>query len=213
MALPQHAQRASRTTGRFSRASLLRRGAAGGGALLVSASGGAVFVRASAAAGVPDGDLAYLRVLLAAELLAADCQRRALASGRLAPSTARLVRSMLADEKAHATALSSLIAGAGQVAATAADIDFTYPAGAFARQASILELAGSLERLTLGAYLGAIENVQTPSLRLPIGQIAANEAQHVSVLAAASGRPPIGRAFAPSLQIEAVSAALDAYES
>ena len=48
-----------------------------------------------------------------------------------------------------------------------------------------MKLAASLEDLTLGAYLGAVENVQTPQLRLPIGQIAANEAQHVSALAVA----------------------------
>ena len=34
-----------------------------------------------------------------------------------------------------------------------------------------------------------------------------------AALAAAAGRPVLGRAFAPSLQIDAVSAALDLYES
>ena len=77
----------------------------------------------------------------------------------------------------------------------------------------MLKLATSLETLTLGAYLGAVENIQTAQLRLPIGQIAANEAQHVSALADAAGKPIIGRPFAASLQIDAVSAALDAYES
>ena len=55
--------------------------------------------------------------------------------------------------------------------------------------------------------------MQTPRLRLPLGQIAANEAQQVGALAQLLGRPLIGGAFAAALQIDAVSAALDEFES
>ncbi len=65
----------------------------------------------------------------------------------------------------------------------------------------------------LGAYLGAAENVETAELRLPIGQIAANEAQHLGALEALEGRSVIGKAFAPALQIGSVSDALDEFES
>ena len=65
----------------------------------------------------------------------------------------------------------------------------------------------------VGAYVGAIENVETPELRLPIGQIAANEAQHQGALGGLSGRPVIGEAFAPALQIGAVSDVLGEFES
>ena len=51
--------------------------------------------------------------------------------------------------------------GAGQVAATSHDINFAYPKGSFSSEASILKLAATLEALTLGAYLGAVESVQT----------------------------------------------------
>ena len=51
----------------------------------------------------------------------------------------------------------------------------------------------------LGAYVGAIENVETPELRLPIGQIAANEAQHQARSRALGGGSAIGKAFAPAL--------------
>ena len=94
-----------------------------------------------------------------------------------------------------------------------ADIDFAYPKGSFHSESAILKLAGRLERVLVGAYLGAAENVETPGLRLPIGQIAANEAQHVGALEALEGRSPIGKPFAPALQIGAVSDALDEYES
>jgi Ferritin-like domain len=200
-------------TGRLSRSSLLRQGVAGGGTLLLSGSAVSVLAGAASAATVPDSDLAYLRLLVGTELLAADFQTQALSSGKLAAPATALVKQLLADENAHYTGLATLIAAAGQVPATADDINFAYPKGTFDSQVAIMKLAATLENLTLGAYLGAVENVQTPQLRLPIGQIAANEAQHVGALALAAGKPPIGRAFAPSLQIDAVSSALDAYES
>jgi len=173
---------------------------------------GALAGRADAAT-PPDNDLAYLRLLVAAELLAADSQARALASGKLSRRSKAVIKKMAADEKAHYTRLAQLVTAAGQPPATAGDIDFSYPKRSFASQASVLKLAAGIETLVLGAYLGAIENVETAELRLPIGQIAANEAQHVGALAALRRRTVIGRAFAPSLQIDAASAALDRFES
>jgi rubrerythrin len=167
----------------------------------------------AAQAATPDSDLAYLRLLIGVELLTADFYDHALTSGKLDPAATRLAKHIRADERAHYNGLATLVSSLGQVPATADDIDFTYPAGALASQAAILKLAQKLETLALGAYLGAVENVQTQQLRLPIGQIAANEAQHTSALAQRLGGHMIGAAFAPSLQIDAVSAALDAYES
>lgn len=200
-------------TSSFSRAGLLRRGAAGGGALLVSGSAVSALASSAAAATISDNDLSYLRVLIGAELLDIDFQTQALASGKLDSASSALFKQMLGDENAHYRGLSNLMTGAGQVPATSDDITFTYPKGSFDSQASIMKLAASLEELTLGGYLGAVQNLQAPQLRLPIGQIAANEAQHVSALAVSAGRPAIGSAFAPSLQIDAVSAALDDYET
>jgi hypothetical protein len=199
MAMPMHQP--------FNRAALLRRG----GALLVG--GAALGLVQPAAAAAPDEDLAYVRLLIGVELLAVDFQTQALASGKLDQSAQRVLKGILPQEKAHLTGLSVLVTNAGQVPATADDIDFTYPKGTFSSAAKLAKLTDTIESLSLGAYLGAVENVQTPAWRLPLGQIAASEAQHVAALAAAAGRPVLGRAFAPSLQIDAVSAALDAYES
>ena len=200
-------------TSRFSRAGLLRHGAAGGGALLLSGSAVSALAASAAAATISDNDLSNLRMLIGAELLEIDFQTQALASGQLDSASAALLKELRADENAHYRGLVSLMEGAGQVAATADDITFTYPRGSFDSQAAIMKLADTFEDLTLGAYLGAVQNVQAPQLRLPIGQIGANEAQHVSALAVSAGRPAIGSAFAPSLQIDAVSAALDDYET
>ena len=200
----------------MSRAGFLRRGALGGGALVVSASGVSAlgFTGVASAATPPDADLAYLRLLIAAELLVFDFQSRALASGKLQRNGAHvLFRRIRADEKAHYTHLASLLTAAGQTPATSADIDFSYPKGSFRSQAAIVRLAGRLENLMVGAYVGAIENVETPELRLPIGQIAANEAQHQGALAGLSGRPVVEKPFAPALQMGAVSDVLDEFES
>lgn len=200
-------------TARLSRDQLLRRGAVGGGALVLSGSAVASLAGRAAAATVPDTDLAYLRLLIGAELLAADFQAQALARGKLSRSSAAVFRKMATDEKAHYEGLAQLLTAAGQTPATQDDIDFSYPSGSFASEASILRLAAEIETLVLGTYLGSIEGIQTAELRQPIGQIAANESQHVGAVAALVGRAVIGRAFGPSLQIDAASAALDRFES
>ena len=180
----------------------------------MSASGVSALAHAASADTIPDGDLAYLRLLIAAELLTIDFQGNALSSGKLQRNGARaLFRRIRADEKAHYAHLAALMTAAGQTPATSADIDFTYPKGSFRSRAAIVKLAGRLERLSVGAYVGAVENVETPALRLPIGQIAANEAQHEGALAVLAGRSAIGKAFAPAMQIAAVSDALDEFES
>ena len=192
----------------------MRRGVVGGGALIVSASGlSALPGVALAEDTLPDGDLAYLRLVLAAELLAVDFQTKALGSGKLHPAAHALFRRLRSDESAHYTELAAVLTAAGQTPATSADIDFSYPKGTFRSQASLTKLAARLERLLLGAYVGAVENVETATVRLPLGQIAANEAQHAGAVAALRGGSVVGKAFAPALSIGAVSDALDEFES
>ena len=192
----------------MNRAELLRTGVGGGAALL----GLGVWAEHAAAA-VPDADFAYLRLLVATELLKADFATQASANGKLGKPAAGIVRRMHAADNAHYTGLAALMNDAGQPPATAGDIDFSYPRGSFATARLTAGLAWKLTSLALGAYLGALENVQTPSIRLPLGQIAANEAQQQSALAPLVGRPAIGSAFAAALPIDVVSAALDDYES
>jgi hypothetical protein len=190
----------------------LRSGAVGGGAVLSGSVFGTFAERADAAT-VPDSDLSYLRLLVAAELLEADFQRLALKSGKLNLHSEAVIKKMAADERAHYEALAGLMTDAGQIPASAGDIDFSYPKGTLASWSSVAKVASQIETIVLGSYLGSVENVQTQTLRLPIGRIAANEAQHVGALAGLRGRTVIGRAFAPALQIEAASAALDKFES
>ena len=162
-------------------------------------SGALVALAGPAALAPPDGDLAYLRLLVGVELLTQDFAARQLGEP--------LVAQMHADDGAHYRGLANLLAQSGATAATAGDVDFSYP------RAKTHEVGWQLKTLALGAYLGAVQNVQTAAFRLPLGQIAANEAQHVSAFAQLLGKPLIGNAFATALPMAAVSDALDRYES
>jgi hypothetical protein len=196
----------------LSRAELVRWGARGG-AVVVASGTGFVALVPTAAATAPDGDLAYLRVLLAVELLSVDFGTQALASGKLGRRAAALLKQVRGDDHAHSTGLGVMLTAAGQTPTTPDDIDFSYPTQSYASQGAIVKLGSSLARLSLGAYLGAVEKLETSQLRGPLAQIAANEAQHVSAFAQLLGRPVVGKAFAAALPIDDVSAALGRYES
>ncbi len=194
---------------RLNRSSLLVRGAA----LLGSAGALGVFA-APAAAAIPDADLAYVRLLIAVELLKIDYGVvTAIPQKLLRPATQDFLERVVLDDRRHYVRLARLITGAGQTPATGADFDFSFPPGSFATQASVAKLGRRLATLATGAYLGALENVQTPALRRPLAQIAANEAQQAGAFGQLLGGRVVGSAFAQSLTIDAVSATLDEYES
>jgi hypothetical protein len=197
--LPQHV---------LDRTSLLARTA------VVLASGGILAAAGRAdAATAPDEDVAYLRLLIGVELLKIDYGVRAVTANRLRGAAERAVKPLVIDDKRHYIGLAALVKRAGETPANAGDVDFSYPRGSFATHEAILELGRKLATLAVGAYIGALQNVQTTELRLPLAQIAANEAQQAGAFGQLLGGRVVGSAFAPSLQIEAVSAALDAYES
>ena len=71
----------------------------------------------------------------------------------------------------------------------------------------------TLETVFLGAYLGAVDGLQTNALKQPVARIAASEAEHLSVLTRLSGGDPVGISFPDALTIDEASNALDAYTS
>jgi hypothetical protein len=184
----------------------------GGGALIASASGLGVFARAGLADGIPDGDLAYLRLLIAAELLAVDFYGQTFEQGSLGRPYAAVARRIQADERAHYAALAALMTADRQTPATAGDIDFSYPAGTFARRHSILGFAKELERMLAGAYIEALMQVQTPAYRDAMARILATESQHHGAIAALWGEPVIGKELSP-VRMSAMSNYLGNYES
>ena len=188
-----------------------------------SAKGGVVLVFAGSAAGslagrakadvISDADLAYARLLVAAELLAADFYGQAIAAKQVGAEPLKYLKRALFNEQEHYTSVALILSGAGQAPAVAADIDFAYPKGSFASQASIAALGVTLETVFLGAYLGAVGAVQAVPLVQPLARIAASEAQHLSVFTALTGRNPVGISFPAPLSIDEASSALDAYTS
>ena len=194
----------------FTRSGILAR--AGAGAVLV-AGGSAVGALAAPAAraATPDADLAYARLLVALELLSLDFYSRALRSGRFAAQLE--LRRARAAEKRHYEAVAAVLSDAGQIPATAQDIDFSYPRGSFGSHGAVARLGVRLESLSLGAYLGAVRALETPDFRNHAARAAASEAQHLSLFSGAAGGRRLGPPLPPTLPIEHVSDALDEYTS
>jgi len=170
-------------------------------------------VDSAAADTIPDGDLAYARLLVGAELLALDFYARVIASKRLSGGALGSLKRARLNERKHYNKVSEILSGAGQIPAVASDFDFSYPNGAFASNSSIAKLGVTLETAFMGAYLGAVEGLQTNALKQPVAQIAANEAEHLSVFMRLSGRSPIGSSLPKPLTIDQASNTLDVFTS
>jgi len=195
----------------LTRGQLFSQGARGGAVLLVGGSALGQFVGSAAAAPMPATDLAYARLLVGAELLAADFYSQAVAASNSGRIIDGYVRRALANEQEHYESVSGIISGAGMTPAVAGDIDFSYPTGTFASQGSIVKFARQLEELMLGAYLGAIAGIQTDSVKAGLAQIAASEAQHLSYFNATGGAKAFRNSFPSPLTIDQASNALDAF--
>ncbi len=191
----------------ISRGALLARG----GAALVAGSSLGALAGAARAATLPDGDLAYARLLVASELLALDFYRKAIGSRHFAGAELRSLWLARADEREHYRSAARILTDAGQVPATASDIDFTYPRGSFASRRAIARLGVRLESLFVSAYLGAVGGYQTEALKELAARAAASEAQHLSVFAGEAGGRRVGSAFPRPLPITKVSDVLDRY--
>jgi hypothetical protein len=204
--------------GRLTRAAFLSGGARAGTALVLGV-GGLDALTGTAAAQPPNdalgilpaADLAYARLMIGWELLTIDFFTHAPRSGHLGRTMADVVRLALANEQAHYTYLAGVVTAAGGVPLTAADINFSYPTRAFYSARSVTRLAITLEGLALGTYLGAGGNVATPALASAIGQITANEAQHLSVISMQGGASAFHDAFPATMTMEDSSNALDNY--
>jgi Ferritin-like domain len=194
--------------GELSRGTLLARGGKVAATVVAASAFGGLAGRASAA--VPDGDLAYARLLVALELLSLDFYTRAIGAGGGSQLELRRAR---AAERRHYDVVAAVLTAAGQVPATAQDIDFSYPRGSFTSSAAIARLGVRLESLALGAYLGAVRSLQTPLYREHAARAAASEGQHLSVFAGAVGGRRLGPPLPAALSIDHVSDALDAYTS
>jgi hypothetical protein len=196
----------------LSRVALLSWGAKGGVAALAAGSGLGLLAESALAETLPDGDLAYLRLLISTELLGADFYTNAVAAEPYDGLPALQLKLALANENEHYTILSAIFTGAGQAPATADDIDFTYPEGTFETTVAVTKAAVGLEGLFLGTYLGAVGGVQSRSLYQPLARIAACQAQHFSAFSERLGRAGF-QAYPAPIPIDVATQALAAYTS
>jgi hypothetical protein len=191
----------------ISRANLLKRGAA------LAVAGGAVGVFADTALADPisDQDLAYVRLLVTAELLQANFYTQATAAAVTSSGVTKYLNRALLNEQEHYQSVAGIVTGTGNVPAVASDINFSYPDGTFADEKSILKAAAALENAVVATYAGAMGGIVTNQFKTGIGQIAACEAQHCSYVQAQMGGHPFWLSFPPSYTIQQASDAMNAY--
>ena len=104
----------------------------------------------------------------------------------------KLGREFLGQEKDHADALSTAVTHlGGHPSRPKAAYDFPR----VHTQRDVLLLANVIEHQAIAAYLDALPKLSSPDLRATAAAIVTNEAEHVSVLLGALGRPQAPTAF------------------
>jgi hypothetical protein len=181
--------------------------------LVLAGSVAGFFVRAAPAAAIPDADLAYARMLVGVELLALDFYTAAIAAKQFGAVETKVMKRALFNEQEHYAAVAGILTGAGQTAAVTGDFDFSYPSKSFDSKGAIAKLGITLETTFLGAYLGAVDALQTDALKQPVARISASEAEHLGALRRLTQDESIGNSFPNALTIDQASDALDTYTS
>jgi bacterioferritin (cytochrome b1) len=171
-------------------------GLAAGSSVLLTACGGSgakKLVAGSESVEVRESDVSVMNGVLDLEhtAIAAYTAGIPLLGGRALAAGTRF----LAQELAHATALQGLIMGAGgKPNLPRASYDLGNPRG----QADVLSMLSTIEGSLVEAYLDAIPKLSPGWLRAEAAGILANEGQHIAVLRAARGEPPVPSAFVTS---------------
>ena len=195
----------------ISRRDLLKHAVRGGATLAITGSSVGALAGAASASAPPTGDLAYVRLLVGAELLASDFYSQAIAASNSSAAVMKYLKLAYFNEQQHYQSVAGILSGSLVTPAISSDFTFSYPDGTFATEGSIVKFAAQLEGTVLGAYLGAIGAIQTQAWVGGLAQIAANEGQHLSYFQGVAGSRTFGLSFPPALDIEDASNAFAAY--
>ena len=104
----------------------------------------------------------------------------------------KLAREFLGQEKQHADGLSTAVT---QLGGHPSRPKTAYNFPRIRTQREVLLLANMIEHEAIAAYLDALPKLSSPDLRATVASIVTNEAEHVSVLLGALGRPQVPTAF------------------
>jgi hypothetical protein len=158
-----------------------------------------------------DLDLALARLAVGVELLSIDFLSAASESKHFDGDELRALRRAAFNDGEHLEAVSQILTGAGQTPSTADDFDFSYPNGTFASRRSVAQVGVTLETVSLGAYLGAVDAFAAPDLKTAAARIATSEAEHLSFWSRIAYRRPVGISFPAPLDYATASSALDPF--
>lgn len=181
-----------------SRRDLLRRGIAVGGATLAASSiPSLLFVREAFAEA--DDEAGILRAAIGLEEVAVFAYGKAAHSGALDPVVLSVAKLFEGHEESHRDALKialeQLGGGSPPAPKRIGDTKLLAPLAKAKTQAAIVNYAIELETTAVGAYYDAHLKLVSPRLLKTGTQVMANEGQHLAVLRAIAGRPPVPNAF------------------
>jgi len=164
-------------------------GFAGGSAVLLAACGDDGDSETGPASGAtPDVEILNSALDLENTAVAAY----AAGAPRLTGAVRALGAQFLGQEREHAAALGQAIK---QLGGTPTKPKAAYDFPEFKGQEDVLNFALDLEGTAVAAYIDALPKVSDPELRGTASAILTNEAEHISVLLGALGRPQVPSAF------------------
>jgi hypothetical protein len=169
-----------------------RRTALAGGALLLAGcgSGSTLRSRVKSGANVSASDVEVLNHLLAVEYYAIAAYTAGIPF--LTHGQKDAAKQFLGQDVTHASTLAGLIKqGGGKAVRPRASYDLGKPS-----PTEILTLLHRLEGEQLDAYIQSIPSLSAGRLRSTAAAIMGNDAQHLSVLRTALGKPPVPSALA-----------------
>jgi hypothetical protein len=169
------------------------------------ATAASMLLSKQASAKTDDVDIANFALTL--EYLEAEFYTMAVDSDVLSGDALGVVENLADHEAQHVTALKDLLESVG--ATPVEKPAFTFPEDALTSQASILDLAATLEPVGVGAYLGAAPLISSPDILSAAGSIAGVEGEHVVAVNWLLGVVPYANeAFPKALTLDEVSAAV-----
>jgi Ferritin-like domain len=139
-------------------------------------------------------DRSVLAELAGLEATAVEAYQAALAGGRLDAATTGSVRRFLAHEIAHRDRVAGLLGGAGPRPATANLVAAVRKA---ATQKAVLAALIAVENAVVAAYYDAFGKLTDTAVLETLGEIMANEGQHLVVLRTAAGQAATPNPFEP----------------